>query len=168
MLICLWYTTYINIITSSIWGFWGPWLGSESEQSVVIWGVPCSHLGGDIFSPRKNLNLEICFWHFFCLAWIFVVLKSAQVSFHISFLSRCENVITDMSQVRLLLLSVAVFLLHQCKKKGCLGDIRFFAERMEVSGESWSEPKSHLIILLRGSRIGWTGWLSDLVVLGAL
>lgn len=127
MLICLWYTTYINIITSSIWGFWGPWLGSESEQSVVIWGVPCSHLGGDIFSPRKNLNLEICFWHFFCLAWIFVVLKSAQVSFHISFLSRCENVITDMSQVRLLLLSVAVFLLHQCKK-GCLGDIRFFAE----------------------------------------
>ena len=45
-----------------------------------------------------------------------MVLKSAQVSFHISFLSRCEKVSTDMSQVRLLLLSVAVFLLHQCKK----------------------------------------------------
>ena len=44
----------------------------------------------------------------------------------ISFLSRCEIFITDMSQVRLLLLSVAA-LLHQCKK-GYLGDIRFFAE----------------------------------------
>jgi len=68
------------------------------------------------------------FLAFFLLGFDFCgVEKCFPVSFHISFLSRCENVITDMSQVRLLLLSVAVFLLHQCKK-GCLGDIRFFAE----------------------------------------